>query len=68
LSELSGVDVPLIGKVPISVALREGSDTGAPLCASESKDAAAAEIHKIASLIAKQGRLLAGRKLNLDPK
>jgi ATP-binding protein involved in chromosome partitioning len=54
--------------VPISVALREGSDTGAPLCASESKDAAAAEIYKIASLIAKQARLLAGRKLNLDPK
>jgi ATP-binding protein involved in chromosome partitioning len=68
LSELSGVNVPMIGQVPISVALREGSDTGQPLCASGSEDAAATEIHKIASLIAKQGRLLAGRKLNLDPK
>jgi ATP-binding protein involved in chromosome partitioning len=54
--------------VPISVALREGSDKGEPLCAGSSEDAAATEIHKIASLIAKQGRLLAGRKLNLDPK
>ena len=68
LSSLSGVNVPLIGQVPISVALREGSDKGAPLCAGSSEDAAATEIHKIASLIAKQGRLLAGRKLNLDPK
>ena len=68
LSKLSGTEVQLIGQVPISVALREGSDTGKPLCAEDSKDAAAIEIHKIASLIAKQGRLLAGRKLNLDPK
>ena len=68
LAKLSGADVKLIGQVPISVALREGSDTGKPLCAEDSKDAAAIEIHKIASLIAKQGRLLAGRKLNLEPK
>ena len=68
LAKLSGAEVKLIGQVPISVALREGSDTGKPLCAEDSKDGAAIEIHKIASLIAKQGRLLAGRKLNLDPK
>ena len=68
LSKLSGAEVDLIGQVPISVALREGSDTGKPLCAGESNDSAAIEIHKIASLIAKQGRSLAGRKLNLDPK
>jgi ATP-binding protein involved in chromosome partitioning len=68
LSKLSGAEVNLVGQVPISVALREGSDTGKPLCAEESDDSAAIEIHKIASLIAKQGRSLAGRKLNLDPK
>lgn len=68
LSKLAGAEVNLIGQVPISVALREGSDTGKPLCAEESNDSAAIEIHKIASLIAKQGRSLAGRKLNLDPK
>ena len=68
LSKLSRAEVNLIGQVPISVALREGSDTGKPLCAEESNDSAAIEIHKIASLIAKQGRSLAGRKLNLDPK
>jgi ATP-binding protein involved in chromosome partitioning len=68
LAKLSGTEVKLIGQVPISVALREGSDTGKPLCAEESQDAAAIEIHKIASLIASQGRSLAGRKLNLDPK
>ncbi|CAB4556756.1 MAG: P-loop NTPase [Actinobacteria bacterium] len=68
LSKLSGTEVNLIGQVPISVALREGSDTGKPLCAEQVSDAAAIEIHKIASLIASQGRSLAGRKLNLDPK
>jgi ATP-binding protein involved in chromosome partitioning len=68
LSELSGVDVPLIGQVPISIPLREGSDCGSPLCAGDSPDPAATEIRKIAELIAKQGRSLAGRKLNLDPK
>ena len=68
LSKLSGTEVNLIGQVPISVALRKGSDTGKPLCAEQVSDAAAIEIHKIASLIASQGRSLAGRKLNLDPK
>lgn len=31
LSEILGTDVPLLGQVPIEVALREGSDTGVPV-------------------------------------
>jgi ATP-binding protein involved in chromosome partitioning len=68
LSELSGVEVPLIGQVPISIPLREGSDTGAPLCASQSQDAAATEILKVAQLIGGQGRSLSGKKLGLRPR
>jgi ATP-binding protein involved in chromosome partitioning len=68
LSALSKTEVPLLGQVPISVALREGSDSGHPLLAADSKDPAAAEIGVIASLLAKQSRGLSGRKLNLEPK
>jgi ATP-binding protein involved in chromosome partitioning len=67
LSKLSGVSVPLIGQVPLSVALREGSDSGKPLTSSDDVDEAAIEINKIANLIAVQGRDLLGRKLNLRP-
>jgi ATP-binding protein involved in chromosome partitioning len=68
LSVLSETEVPLLGKVPISVALREGSDSGQPLLSGESKDPAAVEIDLIAGLLAKQSRGLSGRKLNLEPK
>ena len=68
LSALSKTEVPLLGKVPISVALREGSDAGRPLAAGDSKDPAAVEIDLIAGLLANQSRGLSGRKLNLEPK
>ena len=68
LSVLSENEVPLLGKVPISVALREGSDSGQPLLSADSKDPAAVEIDLIAGLLANQSRGLSGRKLNLEPK
>ena len=68
LSVLSETEVPLLGKVPISVALREGSDSGQPLLSADSRDPAAVEIDLIAGLLAKQSRGLSGRKLNLEPK
>ena len=63
LSELSGVNVPLIGQVPISVALREGSDAGKPLLAQKSLDAASITIEHIALKIAAESRGLVGKKL-----
>jgi ATP-binding protein involved in chromosome partitioning len=68
LSVLSKTEVPLLGKVPISVALREGSDSGQPLLSADSIDPAAVEIDLIAGLLANQSRGLSGRKLNLEPK
>ena len=68
LSELSGVKVPLLGKIPISVALRVGSDTGKPLLVQETQDLAALEIEQIAQKIAGAGRELAGRRLPLSPR
>ena len=67
LSELSGVSVPLVGQVPISVPLREGSDSGKPLASVGEVDEAAKQINKIAGLMAAQSRDLLGRKLNLSP-
>jgi ATP-binding protein involved in chromosome partitioning len=68
LSELSGTDVPLLGKIPISIPLRECSDSGDPLLAQESSDLAAREIQAIAEKIAGAGRELAGRRLPLSPR
>jgi ATP-binding protein involved in chromosome partitioning len=68
LSELSGVAVPLLGQVPISVPLREGSDSGKPLAAGEEIDEAAREINRIAELIGNQGRGLLDRKITVSPR
>jgi ATP-binding protein involved in chromosome partitioning len=66
LSELSGTVVPLLGKIPISIPLREGSDTGNPLLGQVGNDLAAKAIEQIAQTIAGAGRNLAGRRLPLS--
>ena len=68
LSELSKTDVPLLGQIPISVPLREGSDSGNPLLGRKAQDPAASAIEQIAQAIAGAGRELAGRKLPLSPR
>jgi ATP-binding protein involved in chromosome partitioning len=68
LSELSGTPVPLLGQIPISVPLREGSDSGSPLLGQNSKEPAADAIKQIAGAIAGAGRDLAGRKLPLSTR
>jgi ATP-binding protein involved in chromosome partitioning len=68
LSELSGTPVPLLGQIPISVPLREGSDSGNPLLGQDTQDPAASAIEEIAQAIAGAGRELAGRKLPLSPR
>ncbi len=66
LSELSGTTVPLLGQIPISVPLREGSDSGNPLLGQSGDDLAAKAIEQIAQIIAGAGRNLAGRRLPLS--
>ena len=68
LSELSNTQVPLLGQIPLSIPLREGSDTGNPLLGQETTDAAASSIQQIAQLIASASRDLAGRRLPLSPR
>ena len=66
LSVATGQSVPLLGQIGLSVALREGSDVGMPVVLSDPNDSAAAEILRIAELLAADPRQLVGRRLKLS--
>ena len=66
LATIAGVPVSLLGQIPISIALREGSDAGAPVVAFNSDDAAALAIDAISKKIAADKIGLAGKKLGLS--
>ncbi len=55
--------VPLLGSIPLSVALREGGDAGLPIVLGSPEDPAAAAILSIAAQLATRSRSLAGRSL-----
>jgi len=57
--------VPLLASVPLSVALREGGDSGQPVVASAPTDAAAVAIDALAARLAARGHGLQGRKLGI---
>jgi ATP-binding protein involved in chromosome partitioning len=58
--------VPLLASIPLSIALREGGDTGRPIVLSTPSDPAAAAILAVANQLAVRERGLAGRKLGLS--
>jgi len=66
LATLSGNPVEVLGQIPISIALREGSDSGEPVVLRKPDDLAAAEILKVATIIANEPLGLAGRRLKLS--
>jgi ATP-binding protein involved in chromosome partitioning len=68
LTKLTGVEVPLLGQIPIDVRLREGGDSGTPLVLSDPEAPASAQLIKIAESLASKGRGLAGRMLSLSPR
>ncbi|PJJ62271.1 ATP-binding protein involved in chromosome partitioning [Compostimonas suwonensis] len=68
LSEGQSRPVPLLASVPLSVALREGGDAGAPIVLGAPDDPASRAIRSVADRIASRGRDLAGRKLGLSPR
>ncbi|WP_108250302.1 Mrp/NBP35 family ATP-binding protein [Planctomonas deserti] len=57
--------VPLLASVPLSVALREGGDSGAPIVLSQPNDPAAVAIRSVADRLVRP-RNLAGRRLGLS--
>src|SRR6201993_752646 len=67
LTRVTGAPVPLLGKVPIDVTLREGGDEGIPLGLSHPESAVAQQLTEIATGLAGRSRGLAGRRLGLSP-
>ncbi|MGN6250609.1 MAG: Mrp/NBP35 family ATP-binding protein [Marmoricola sp.] len=67
LSGRLGYDVPLLGTVPLDLALREGGDSGKPVVEADPTSPSAAELDRIAGALAGRGRNLAGMQLGLTP-
>ncbi|NYJ31319.1 Mrp/NBP35 family ATP-binding protein [Galbitalea soli] len=59
-------EVPLLATIPLSVALREGGDSGAPVVLTDPSDAAARAIDALAERLATRARGLQGRPLGLS--
>ena len=66
LTQLAGTEVALLAQVPISVGLREGSDTGLPIIISNPDDPASQAITQIANALEKDPRGLVKKKLGLS--
>ncbi|MGV8883336.1 MAG: Mrp/NBP35 family ATP-binding protein [Rhodoglobus sp.] len=58
--------VPVLGSIPLSIALREGGDAGVPVVLAHPEDPAAVAITAIAARLAVRERGLAGRSLGLS--
>jgi ATP-binding protein involved in chromosome partitioning len=67
LTEALGRPVPLLGQIPIDVALREGGDTGSPVVTQSPDSAAAQALNQIATTLAARAESLVGRSLGVSP-
>jgi ATP-binding protein involved in chromosome partitioning len=59
--------VSLLGQIPISIGLREGSDVGKPVCIADKHDPAAQVIIEIANMLASTKLGLVGKRLGISP-
>lgn len=62
-----GTDVPLLGRVPFEVRLREGGDNGNPLVLTDPDSPAATVLRELAGRLGTRARGLAGMSLGLTP-
>ena len=67
LSAELGTDIPLLGRVPFDVRLREGGDSGVPLVLSEPEAPAAVALEAVATRLGHRPRGLGGVQLGLTP-
>lgn len=67
LGRVTGAEVPLLGQVPLDVALREGGDDGLPVVLSAPDSPAGQALREVARSLSKRARSLAGRSLGLTP-
>jgi ATP-binding protein involved in chromosome partitioning len=67
LARQVGAEVPLLGRVPLDVRLREQCDAGEPLVLADPVAPATVELLAVAEALAARGRGLAGKSLGLTP-
>ncbi|AJT41553.1 Mrp/NBP35 family ATP-binding protein [Psychromicrobium lacuslunae] len=67
LTQTVAAEVPLLGQIPLDIALREGGDAGAPIVLSQPDSAAGVSLLQIAEKLSKRPRGLAGLKLGVEP-
>ncbi|MDO9456133.1 Mrp/NBP35 family ATP-binding protein [Nocardioides sp.] len=67
LGQRFGYDVPVLGRIPIDVSLREGGDVGKPIVESDPTAPAALVLTSVAESLSGRGRGLAGMQLGLTP-
>ncbi len=67
LSARFGYDVPVLGRIPLDIRLREGGDVGRPILVDAPESAAAQVLSEVADSLMSRGRGLAGLQLGLSP-
>jgi ATP-binding protein involved in chromosome partitioning len=67
LSLRLGTRVPVLGRIPLDLTLREGGDSGRPIVITDPDSPTAQAFTRIATSLKGKGRGLAGRMLNLTP-
>jgi ATP-binding protein involved in chromosome partitioning len=67
LTRVTGAQVPVLGRVPIDVRLRQGGDEGVPLVLRDPQSEAARQLTAVALGLTSRARGLAGRRLGLSP-
>ncbi|KQO03978.1 sodium:proton antiporter [Arthrobacter sp. Leaf234] len=68
LTATLGIDIPLLGSIPLDVALRQGGDDGVPLVLDHLASRAGIELVRIAGALARRPRGLYGLRLNVTPR
>ncbi|AZI58123.1 DUF59 domain-containing protein [Nakamurella antarctica] len=67
LTRSMGAPVPLLGRIPLEIDLREAGDAGVPLVLSHPESASAKALSSIAASLAARSRPLVGISLGLSP-
>jgi len=68
LSQTVAAPVPLLGQIPLDIALRQGGDAGQPIVLSDPDSAAGTALLEIAEMLINRPRGLAGLKLGVEPR